>query len=521
MFPLSHMLEVVRARRHAEGDRCGGQDARLRRARRARRSPCGSPTARSTASCSSIRARTPARPTWTGACASRTSTLRDFLTLFSINRLSLGTYPLQKVLRRVSRGLKRFQQANPVGKAQQNVAHHYDLGNDFYKLFLDEGMQYSCAYFLDDTESLEQAQQNKLRLIAAKLNLKPGLKVLDIGSGWGDLALYLAALEDVDVTASRCRRSSTRCRTRGRARRGLADRVRFELQDYREVTERFDRIVSVGMFEHVGVHHYGEFFAKVNALIDDDGVMLLHSIGHMSPPGTASPWLQEVHLPRRLFAGAVGGVHGGGAGEPVGDGPRVPAPALCQDARALVRALRGQPRQDRARCTTSASAACGSSISISAEMMFRTGSQLVFHMQLPRKRDAAPIVRDYITDLQRHYREMESPAAPAHGAAAERRLQRGALPVPAIASTRASQARHAWSSPRKHVPCTDSRVWANRYRRTNALRSREGSGEIAKCISSISPARRYCRIVATPPPTRTSLPLAASRARSARNGSRR
>jgi len=126
--------------------------------------------------------------------------LRDFLTLFSINRFSLGSHPLQKVLRRASRALKRFQQANPVGKAQRNVAHHYDLGNEFYKLFLDEGMQYSCAYFLEDGDNLEQAQQNKLRLIAAKLELKPGLKILDIGSGWGKLALYLAATADVEVT---------------------------------------------------------------------------------------------------------------------------------------------------------------------------------------------------------------------------------------------------------------------------------------------------------------------------------
>ena len=102
------------------------------------------------------------------------STLRDFLTLFSVNRLSLGTYPLQKVLRAVSRGLKRFQQANRIGQAQRNVAHHYDLGNEFYKLFLDEGMNYSCAYFRRDDETLEQAQRNKLQLIAAKLHLKPG-----------------------------------------------------------------------------------------------------------------------------------------------------------------------------------------------------------------------------------------------------------------------------------------------------------------------------------------------------------
>src|SRR6516225_8771301 len=112
-------------------------------------------------------------------------TLRDFLTLFSINRLSLGSYPLQKALRAVSRCLRRFQQANRIGQAQKNVAHHYDLGNDFYRLFLDEGMNYSCAYFRNDNETLEQAQQNKLRLIAAKLNLTPGLRILDIGSGWG------------------------------------------------------------------------------------------------------------------------------------------------------------------------------------------------------------------------------------------------------------------------------------------------------------------------------------------------
>src|SRR5262245_8472954 len=133
-------------------------------------------------------------------CFEEGSALQDFLTLFSVNRLSLGSYPLQRVMRRVSRSLRRFQQENPVGKARHNVAHHYDLGNDLYRLFLDEGLQYSCAYFLHDNETLEEAQRNKLRLIAAKLNLKPGLRILDIGSGWGELALYLASLDDIDVT---------------------------------------------------------------------------------------------------------------------------------------------------------------------------------------------------------------------------------------------------------------------------------------------------------------------------------
>ncbi|MEX2318930.1 MAG: class I SAM-dependent methyltransferase, partial [Bauldia sp.] len=123
-----------------------------------------------------------------GSLTFENSTLRDALTLFADNRSSFGSYPLQKAVSTVRRGLWRFQQANPVGKAEKNVAHHYDIGNDFYKLFLDAGMQYSCAYFLSDRDSLEQAQQNKLNLIAAKLRLAPGQKILDIGSGWGTLA---------------------------------------------------------------------------------------------------------------------------------------------------------------------------------------------------------------------------------------------------------------------------------------------------------------------------------------------
>ncbi len=303
--------------------------------------------------------------------------------------------------------MKRFQQANPIGQAQKNVAHHYDLGNDFYKLFLDEGMQYSCAYFLNDNESLEQAQQNKLRLIAAKLNLKPGLKILDIGSGWGDMALYLARLENVDVTGVTLSKEQHALSNEKAKRLGLADRVRFRLQDYREVPERFDRIVSVGMFEHVGVHHYDEFFAKVNALMTDDGVMLLHSIGHMSPPGTASPWLRKY-----IFPGAY-------------------SPALSEVFTSVEQAslwvtdlefLRlhyaktlnhwwrrfEANRAKVAQMYDERFCRMWEFYLVSAEMMFQTGSQLVFHMQLARKRDAVPIQRDYITDLQRQYQDVES-----------------------------------------------------------------------------------------------------------------
>lgn len=334
------------------------------------------------------------------------STLRDFLTLISINRIALGSYPVQKVLRRISRQFKRFQQANPVGKAQQNVAHHYDLGNDFYRLFLDQGMQYSCAYFQNPDDTLEQAQRNKLRLLAAKLNLVPGQRVLDIGCGWGELALYLAALCDVEVlgvTLSKEQHEKAQSRAR---EAGVSDRVRFELKDYREVAGRFDRIVSVGMFEHVGVHHYGEFFAKINDLMDDDGVALIHSIGHMSPPGTASPWLRKY-----IFPGAY-------------------SPALSEvfdvvEQNSLwvtdLEFLRLHYAETLAHWVQRFDANRDKIVAmydetfarmwefylISAEMMFRTGSQLVFHMQLARKRDAVPIVRDYITDTQRAYQKLE------------------------------------------------------------------------------------------------------------------
>ena len=335
------------------------------------------------------------------------SSLRDFLTLFSVNRLSLGSYPLQRALRRVSRAFRRFQQANPVGKARRNVVHHYDLGNDLYRLFLDEGLQYSCAYFLQDDETLEEAQRNKLRLIAAKLNLKPGLRILDVGSGWGALALYLASMEDVDVTGVTLSEDQ-HALSNARARQlGLSDRVRFRLCDYREVRGYFDRIVSVGMFEHVGVHHYPEFFAKANALLSDDGVMLLHSIGHMSPPGTASPWLRKYIFPG-AYSPALSEVFAA-----------VEQASLWVTDLEFLRLHYAKTLQHWYRRFEANRAKIAAMYDerfcrmwefylLSAEMMFLTGSQLVFQMQIARKRDAVPVVRDYITDAQRRYREKES-----------------------------------------------------------------------------------------------------------------
>jgi len=334
------------------------------------------------------------------------SSLRDFLTLFSVNRLSLGSYPLQRTLRRVSHALRRFQQANPVGRARANVAHHYDLGNDLYKLFLDEGLQYSCAYFLHDNETLEEAQRNKLRLIAAKLDLRPGLRILDVGSGWGELALYLASMEDIDVTGVTLSEEQHALSNARAQQLGLSERVRFRLCDYREVAGRFDRIVSVGMFEHVGVRHYPEFFAKTNALLGDDGVMLLHSIGHMSPPGTASPWLRKYIFPG-AYSPALSEVFA--AVEQASlwvtdlEFLRLHYARTLQHWYQRFEANRGKvaAMYDERFCRM------WEFYLLSAQMMFLTGSQLVFQMQLARKRDAVPIVRDYITDIQRRYREKE------------------------------------------------------------------------------------------------------------------
>ncbi len=341
-----------------------------------------------------------------GTLSFENSGLRDFLSLFSANRTSLGTYPLQKVIRAITRALRKFQQTNPIGKAQQNVAHHYDIGNEFYKLFLDRGMQYSCAYFTSDQDTLEDAQQNKMRLIAAKLQLQPGQKILDIGSGWGNLALYLASLEKVDVTGVTLSKEQHKLSNEKARQMGVADRVRFELLDYRQLTQKFDRIVSVGMFEHVGVPHYGEFFAKVKEMLVDDGVMLLHSIGHMRPPGPSSPWIRKYIFPG-AYGPALSEVFAATelAGLWVTDVEilRLHYAKTLREWGKRFEANRAKVAQmyDERFCRM------WEFYLVSAEMMFETGANQVFHMQLSHKIDAAPVVRDYITDLQRHYRTIE------------------------------------------------------------------------------------------------------------------
>jgi cyclopropane-fatty-acyl-phospholipid synthase len=200
-----------------------------------------------------------------------------------------------RVLRKLRR---RLAQYNPAARSRKNVAHHYDLSGALYDLFLDKDRQYSCAYFYDPSDTLEDAQIQKKRHIAAKLNLdRPGLKVLDIGSGWGGLAIDIARDTGADVTGITLSTEQLGV-ARGRAAAaGLSNTCRFELQDYRNAKGPFDRIVSVGMFEHVGVGYYQRFFEKVRDLLADDGVALLHTIGRADGPGATNPWINKYIFP--------------------------------------------------------------------------------------------------------------------------------------------------------------------------------------------------------------------------------
>jgi cyclopropane-fatty-acyl-phospholipid synthase len=223
--------------------------------------------------------------------------IRDFLTLFAENRNNFRGHPVQKMVRGTSKNIKRLMQRNSVDASRANVRHHYDLSNDFYRLWLDRDMLYSCAYFRSPGDSLEQAQQNKLLHIAAKLDLKAGQRILDIGCGWGGMALYLAAVADVQVVGVTLSTEQLAFAREEAKRRGLDKRVTFELMDYRNVKGPFDRIVSVGMFEHVGIGQFDAYFGKIRDLLKDDGVALVHSIGRKGGPGQTGKWIRRYIFP--------------------------------------------------------------------------------------------------------------------------------------------------------------------------------------------------------------------------------
>jgi cyclopropane-fatty-acyl-phospholipid synthase len=232
-----------------------------------------------------------------GKLVVETGTLYDFLAIACANLQQGHHASWVNWAQSLSHLWRRLQQYNPLGKARANASHHYDISLALYELFLDPDKQYSCAYFETPNVTLEEAQIAKKRHIMAKLLLKPGQKVLDIGCGWGGMGLTLGREANVDVTGITLSQQQL---TEARKRAALAqrsDQVRFQLTDYREVTGTYDRIVSVGMFEHVGVNHFEEFFRVVHDRLAEDGVALIHFISRSDGPGTTNPWIRKYIFP--------------------------------------------------------------------------------------------------------------------------------------------------------------------------------------------------------------------------------
>jgi cyclopropane-fatty-acyl-phospholipid synthase len=326
-------------------------------------------------------------------------TAYDFIALIMKNLARVPLPPWTQSFGVVRRLLRRAQQLNLAGRAKRNVAHHYDIAPAIYDLFLDPDRQYSCAYFTPGAD-LVRAQLLKKRHIAAKLALEPGQRVLDIGSGWGGLALYLAKAADVEVVGVTLSEEQIKTSRERTAKLGLARSVTFELKDYRHVEGSFDRIVSVGMFEHVGLPHYGTFFRTVSRLLKDDGVALIHTIGRTDRPAATNPFIAKYIFP----------------------GGYIPSLSEIQTVvercglivtdieilrlhyAATLRAWRTRFLEQRSRAVAIAGeefcrmwefylAGC--------EAAFRYQNLVVYQIQLSKRIDTLPITRDYMLEAQR------------------------------------------------------------------------------------------------------------------------
>ncbi len=323
-------------------------------------------------------------------------TLDNFLDLCTTAMDRLEVHPMMTLWRKLVRPFRALQQRNDVKSAKRNIASHYDLSNDLYRLFLDVDWQYSCAYFRDGAENLDVAQLNKKRLIEAKLCLRPGMRVLDIGSGWGGLAIHLArAVPQLRVTGLTLSQEQLDVARQRALEAGVADRVSFCLRDYRQEAETYDRIVSVGMFEHVGTSNYPDFFASVKRLLAPDGLALLHAIGRMEPPTETNVWVRKYIFPGG-YCPSLSEVM-----QPIEE-----ARLWVTDIEILrlhyAKTLQAWSRRFQAN-RQRVKAFSGERFCkmwefylASAEAAFRHGRLFVFQAQIAKARDAAPLTRDYL-----------------------------------------------------------------------------------------------------------------------------
>jgi len=321
-------------------------------------------------------------------------------------QLGIGN-PLRRALHAVGHRLDRL---NWHSRARRNVAHHYDLSDRLYDLFLDSDRQYSCAYFTDPANDLETAQRDKKAHIAAKLNLEPGVSTLDIGCGWGGTALAIHAITGgpvLGITLSTEQLAVARRRAEGA---GVADKVRFDLIDYRDVEGRFDRIVSIGMFEHVGPPNYHRFFAKCRALLAEDGVMLLHSIGRMGGPGSTDRFTTKYIFPGGYIPALS---------EIVAASEKVRLIASDVETLRLHYGLTIDRWYDRTMAARDAIVALYDErfyrlwlfYLAGAGSAFRSGGLCNYQIQYIRRRDTLPIIRDYMAREEAALRPAIEPIA--------------------------------------------------------------------------------------------------------------
>ncbi len=302
---------------------------------------------------------------------------------------------------------RRFAQFNPPARARANVAHHYDLDKRLYSLFLDADRQYSCAYFEHPQQSLDDAQLAKKRHIAAKLLLRGGTRVLDIGSGWGGMGLYLAETCGAHVTGVTLSDEQFVLSRERADERGVSGKVEFRLQDYRDVAERFERIVSVGMFEHVGINHYDAFFRKCAELLADDGAMLLHSIGRSEGPGITNPWIAKYVFPGGYIPAlseVLPAVERAGLLVTDIEILRLHYAETLKQWRARFLAHRDDPE----RIYDARFVRMWEFYLAASEMSFREQNMMVFQLQLTKRQGVVPITRDYIAREEARLRGAES-----------------------------------------------------------------------------------------------------------------